>query len=484
MALKRPPINESISVDKDFELVYFTPPSPSVDALDASVLFSDESMNQSYHVISDVTVSEFKESMEEKLPDFVAFRCKPLNKESFRSFFDSAGRLVDEHAFKTAVFRGGCEVGIRPEVWLFLYSLYPAIVTLDERNILKRKKMHLYNALKKRWKKLIFDKYPSFDINQPDNYLMDDRPAYESFTNGNNNCDCKEVESLELSNKSSFDIYNVLPDADQLAKLEADLVAQRTNFDYEFISESLRHISKDVLRTERSHEYFAGDQNPHLIALRDVLLTFCILNQDIGYVQGMNDLLARFFVVLDSEPLAFWCFNNYIESIRDEFSSQGMVRKVSLMSSLLKRLDPKLHNFLESRNLSDLIFCHKWLLLCFQREFDLNDGLRLLEIIGTRLVGHNTQLALKIMDDCRKKTQDIDVNVECEMAQSDYTFDLFISVAILLLNRSEIMQDDLDDSDVLQMILQSPKTTKLDDVLNEAEKLFYLFCRRSVLYSF
>jgi len=161
-----------------------------------------------------------------------------------------------------------------------------------------------------------------------------------------------------------------------------------------------------------------------------------------------------------------------------------MVKKISLMSSLLRRLDPKLYKFLAARSLSDLIFCHKWLLLCFQREFDYDEGLRLLEIVGTRTVGHDTQLARRIIDDCRKKTQDVDINVECELAHSDYTFDLFISVAVLTLNRSQIMQTEHDDSDVLQEILRSPKVTKLDDVLNEAEKLFYLFCRRSVLYSF
>src|SRR5688572_14323717 len=53
-------------------------------------------------------------------------------------------------------------------------------------------------------------------------------------------------------------------------------------------------IKKDVIRTDRSVEYFAGDgeKNPNLRVLYDVLLTYSFFNFDIGYVQGMNDLLS------------------------------------------------------------------------------------------------------------------------------------------------------------------------------------------------
>ena len=46
---------------------------------------------------------------------------------------------------------------------------------------------------------------------------------------------------------------------------------------------------------------FRGCCNPNLTILRDVLLTYSTFHPVVGYAQGMNDILARFLVVFDSE---------------------------------------------------------------------------------------------------------------------------------------------------------------------------------------
>ena len=47
-----------------------------------------------------------------------------------------------------------------------------------------------------------------------------------------------------------------------------------------------------------------------------------------GYVQGMNDLLSRFLVVLESEAEAYWCLKNYLDHIQEDFLEKGMMRKI------------------------------------------------------------------------------------------------------------------------------------------------------------
>jgi hypothetical protein len=49
-------------------------------------------------------------------------------------------------------------------------------------------------------------------------------------------------------------------------------------------------IDKDVPRTDRDHPFFAGDDNPNLVALQNILLAHTILDPELGYVQGMNDI--------------------------------------------------------------------------------------------------------------------------------------------------------------------------------------------------
>jgi len=41
-------------------------------------------------------------------------------------------------------------------------------------------------------------------------------------------------------------------------------------------------VDKDVMRTDRHLEFFEGDDNPNLVILNDVLMTFCMYNVDLG----------------------------------------------------------------------------------------------------------------------------------------------------------------------------------------------------------
>jgi hypothetical protein len=42
------------------------------------------------------------------------------------------------------------------------------------------------------------------------------------------------------------------------------------------------HADKDVARTDRDNAYFEGDENPHLVLLRDILLTHTELDAELG----------------------------------------------------------------------------------------------------------------------------------------------------------------------------------------------------------
>jgi hypothetical protein len=63
-----------------------------------------------------------------------------------------------------------------------------------------------------------------------------------------------------------------------------------------------------VVRTDRYFHYFEGDDNPHLRQLHDILLTYAFFNFDLGYVQGMNDLLVPILVTMGDESDSFSCF--------------------------------------------------------------------------------------------------------------------------------------------------------------------------------
>lgn len=49
-----------------------------------------------------------------------------------------------------------------------------------------------------------------------------------------------------------------------------------------------------------------------------------ILSQ-VGYAQGMNDILSMILAVIDHEADAYWCFKFYMLSVQEDFQMQGMM---------------------------------------------------------------------------------------------------------------------------------------------------------------
>lgn len=47
--------------------------------------------------------------------------------------------------------------------------------------------------------------------------------------------------------------------------------------------------------------------------MKDMLLTYNEYNEDLGYVQGMSDLLAPIYAIMQDDAMAFWAFAGFME---------------------------------------------------------------------------------------------------------------------------------------------------------------------------
>uniref|UniRef100_A0A2I3TCJ8 TBC1 domain family member 17 n=1 Tax=Pan troglodytes TaxID=9598 RepID=A0A2I3TCJ8_PANTR len=161
-------------------------------------------------------------------------------------------------------------------------------------------------------------------------------------------------------------------------------------------------IERDVSRTDRTNKFYEGPENPGLGLLNDILLTYCMYHFDLGYVQGMSDLLSPILYVIQNEVDAFWCFCGFMELVQGNFeeSQETMKRQLGRLLLLLRVLDPLLCDFLDSQDSGSLCFCFRWLLIWFKREFPFPDVLRLWEVLWTGLPGPNLHLlvACAILD--------------------------------------------------------------------------------------
>ncbi|KAJ8749105.1 hypothetical protein K2173_013712 [Erythroxylum novogranatense] len=155
---------------------------------------------------------------------------------------------------------------------------------------------------------------------------------------------------------------------------------------------SLHQIGLDVVRTDQAMVFYQNESNQ--AKLWDVLAVYSWIDNDIGYVQGMNDICSPMIVLLENEADAFWCFDRAMRRLRENFrcstSSIGVQSQLSTLSEVIKTIDPKLHQHLEDLDGGEYLFAFRMLMVLFRREFSFVDSLYLWELMWAMEYNPNT----------------------------------------------------------------------------------------------
>ena len=192
---------------------------------------------------------------------------------------ENGGFRISEGDWKEMVFKRGLEGNVRPLGWMILLRVFNKWnASLEERDLILDKKKKSYSDLKQHWQELL-------------------------------NSDLENLDSLD------------------------SISAAKMN--------DMKHgIIKDILRTDRDHEFYQMESaiSPSSIVpdtssfdelsrglqlLYFILMTYSMYNLDlgitlnlnIGYVQGMNDLLSPIVLTLNSEEFGFWCFVGFMDKM-------------------------------------------------------------------------------------------------------------------------------------------------------------------------
>lgn len=200
-------------------------------------------------------------------------------------------------------------------------------------------------------------------------------------------------------------------------------------------------IEKDVVRTDRTLSFYDGDDNPNVNLLRDILLTYSFYNFDLGYCQGMSDLLSPILFVMEDESESFWCFVALMERLGPNFDrdQNGMHSQLFALSKLVEILDSPLHNYFNQNDCLNYFFCFRWVLIQFKREFEYEKTMRLWEVLWTHYLSEHLHL--------------------------------YVCVAILKRYRNKIMGEKMDFDTLLKFINELSGSIDLDSILRDAEAL-------------
>ncbi|KTG40667.1 hypothetical protein cypCar_00030447 [Cyprinus carpio] len=234
-------------------------------------------------------------------------------------------------------------------------------------------------------------------------------------------------------------------------------------------------------RQDREQKKQQNEGLGNLLVLRDILITYAAYHPEVSYAQGMNDLCSRFLEVLHSEVDTYWSFSCYMEKFSKDFCADGLYRKMELEAALLKELDPQLHSHLVTDNMEKITFCHRWLLLAFQREFEHSDALRLFEILSCdhlELISQQVDRARYQERLARKYSLEDEPVTELQAINTDFTFELFMCATILLENR-EALLSCRNEVQLIQFTSSLQGKMDLNSTLKKTEENFYNYCKRS-----
>ncbi|XP_062307067.1 small G protein signaling modulator 1 [Osmerus eperlanus] len=205
---------------------------------------------------------------------------------------------------------------------------------------------------------------------------------------------------------------------------------------------NLHRIEKDVQRCDRNYCYFTP---ANLEKLRNIMCSYVWQHLEIGYVQGMCDLLAPLLVILDDEAMAFSCFSELMKRMNQNFPHGGaMDTHFANMRSLIQILDSELFELMhQNGDYTHFYFCYRWFLLDFKRELVYDDVFAVWETIWA-----------------------------AKYASSSH-FVLFIALALVEIYRDIILENNMDFTDIIKFFNEMAEHHNSRQVLTLARDLVW-----------
>ncbi|ODQ64766.1 GTPase activating protein [Nadsonia fulvescens var. elongata DSM 6958] len=322
--------------------------------------------------------------------DFESERRNPIGIKEWNAFFDPIGHLVlTVEEVKERIFHGGLQPEVRPQAWLFLLEIIPWVSTDKERKKILNQKRHEYNDLKKLW-----------------------------------------WDDLENKNHDEFWL-------DQKSRIEKDV--HRTDRSVSFFAEA------EVSHPDPNSRFAETGTNAHLEQMKDMLITYNEYNKNLGYIQGMSDLLSPLYVVFQDDAVAFAAFCKFMDRMERNFirDQSGMRDQLLTIDHLVQLMLPQLYEHLAQADSTHFFFFFRMILVWFKREFAWDDVLTLWEVLWTNYYS------------------------------SDFV--LFVALAILDKHKDIIMTHLNQFDEILKYMNELSMTMDLKDILERAEIQFLNF---------
>ncbi|KAH7686904.1 Ypt/Rab-specific GTPase-activating protein GYP7 and related proteins protein [Dioscorea alata] len=365
-----------------------------------------------------------------------------LSRQQWNSFFNPDGTLRDRGVKMFKKIRsGGVDPSIRAEVWPFLLGVYDLNSSESERSDIRIKNRKEYEKLRRLCCKLVercakqlkemgevgnaecgtgldgSESSSSENFSSARPSLSTERDGMVDSAAGlpqneetpeSNSCHIEEdEETILITSLARADEENsqeaTRPDLDDTdthkpKKTAEDfetwqriirLDAIRANDEWIKYSKTQASVSEDAAQQAaiavrlKDYEHLESCRIYHAARLVAVLEAYAIYDPEIGYCQGMSDLLTPILTVMDKDDEAFWCFVGFMKKARHNFrlDEVGIRRQLSIVSKIIKCKDTHLFRHLEKLQAEDCFFVYRMVVVMFRRELTFEQTVCLWEVM-------------------------------------------------------------------------------------------------------
>ncbi|KAK9076621.1 hypothetical protein SSX86_004955 [Deinandra increscens subsp. villosa] len=360
-----------------------------------------------------------------------------LQPKQWKAFFDEDGRLCDGGVkFLKKARSGGVHPSLRAEVWPFLLGVYDLKSSKEERDAVKTTNRKEYEKLRKQCQQTYKSSDKTAQIKEmcgsdskddkDDGQVLDPSSPRNSLSPSLNQSD--NLKPCESGGDSELTCTRETESSDSDSSVEAEVMhpeklAQETDTSSSntesktlnpYRSESFatwqRIIRLDAVRANDEWVVYSPSQAAvclakalelaesvclkdynHLEACRifhaarlvSILEAYALYDSEIGYCQGMSDLLSPLISVIEDDSEAFWCFVGFMKKARHNFrlDEVGIRRQLNIVSKIIKGKDSRLYHHLEELQAEDCFFVYRMVVVLFRRELTFEQTLCLWEVM-------------------------------------------------------------------------------------------------------
>ncbi|XP_031392531.1 GTPase-activating protein gyp7-like isoform X4 [Punica granatum] len=133
----------------------------------------------------------------------------------------------------------------------------------------------------------------------------------------------------------------------------------------------------------RDYDHLEPHRIFHAARLVAILEAYALYDPEIGYCQGMSDLLSPIIAIITEDHEAFWCFVGFMRKARHNFrlDEVGIRKQLKIVSMIIKFKDSHLYRHLQKLQAEDCFFVYRMVVVLFRRELTFEQTMCLWEVM-------------------------------------------------------------------------------------------------------